>query len=586
MRKMNNKGYMLVEIILAFAITFTLLYFIMDLVLKMKNKNDDLLVETVVRTDSTIITNGLMEYAKNVTNDAEASAFCGKIIVEGKKVKYGDDKVIAVVDDIATIGSKSCNYGNGRLKVKIPIGVNQMKDENFDILLDYYYDNKAVCNPVKSYKCKNAKSDDSGNYAIEYDGECKVIDDGNGDWRIKFLEEGEHTLKVNCDNMNVDVFLVGGGGGGGTGYNKDKKAFGSGGGGGGGGYANTQKNVMISGKYSINIGLGGSSGGGAGNITSAFGYFANGGEGGYNASDYDAKGQGGTGSNKGGDGGYGGYSGSAGGSYGNGSTCEFGEGTSSGCIKGNSYAYAGGGGGHGGRNSGMYGGAGNGGIGGGGAGGIAGIPNTGGGGGGGRAKASDGSYSAAGGSGIVIIRNARDNSSSCENLIANIGWWKSNYSNVIEFYTDGTISTSPENGEDAEFHVDNSNEVRLILENDATGRDETYSFVKVKNKYNFKEYDNLNVQINTTKFKEVNIGVGTDGESGFYIGLMDSGKNIIKEHREKFYNVINSGGLLSLDVSNISGDFYIYFGVYINGYKKLTNMEVRFSDLVLIKNDC
>ena len=65
MKKMNNKGYMLVEIILAFSITFTLLYFMMDLVLKIKNKNDDLLVETVVRTDSTIITNELTEYAKN-----------------------------------------------------------------------------------------------------------------------------------------------------------------------------------------------------------------------------------------------------------------------------------------------------------------------------------------------------------------------------------------------------------------------------------------------------------------------------------------------------------------------------------------
>ena len=65
MKNSNNKGYMLVEIILAFAITFALLYFMMDLVFKIKNKNDDLLVETIVKTDSTIIANKLMELAKN-----------------------------------------------------------------------------------------------------------------------------------------------------------------------------------------------------------------------------------------------------------------------------------------------------------------------------------------------------------------------------------------------------------------------------------------------------------------------------------------------------------------------------------------
>ena len=41
MKNSNNKGYMLVEIILAFAITFALLYFMMDLVFKIKNKKEN-----------------------------------------------------------------------------------------------------------------------------------------------------------------------------------------------------------------------------------------------------------------------------------------------------------------------------------------------------------------------------------------------------------------------------------------------------------------------------------------------------------------------------------------------------------------
>ena len=49
--KLNNKGYMLVEIILASALAFGLTFFIIDLTIKLKNKNDDLVVETLISTD-------------------------------------------------------------------------------------------------------------------------------------------------------------------------------------------------------------------------------------------------------------------------------------------------------------------------------------------------------------------------------------------------------------------------------------------------------------------------------------------------------------------------------------------------------
>ena len=47
------------------------------------------------------------------------------------------------------------------------------------------------------------------------DGTYQVLDDGGGNWRIKFLSSGTFTpLK----NMVIDVFLVGGGGGAGSSY--------------------------------------------------------------------------------------------------------------------------------------------------------------------------------------------------------------------------------------------------------------------------------------------------------------------------------------------------------------------------------
>ena len=56
----NSKGYMLVEIILASTIAFALAYFMLELTLKLKEKNDDLLVATLMATDKTIISNKIM----------------------------------------------------------------------------------------------------------------------------------------------------------------------------------------------------------------------------------------------------------------------------------------------------------------------------------------------------------------------------------------------------------------------------------------------------------------------------------------------------------------------------------------------
>lgn len=49
--KLNNKGYMLVEIILAFGISFVLIYFMMDLIIDTKNKNDDLVISSLIQTE-------------------------------------------------------------------------------------------------------------------------------------------------------------------------------------------------------------------------------------------------------------------------------------------------------------------------------------------------------------------------------------------------------------------------------------------------------------------------------------------------------------------------------------------------------
>ena len=416
MKKMNNKGYVLIEIILAFVITFGIIYFMMDMVINIKNKNDDLLVSSLVEVDGTIITNKLMSYLVDteIKNKNDAETFCNDISVDStvNAVKYKDE-VIHYVSDSVNVSRVEHSVDNDTIRIVIPIELKQV-NRDFDVVINYNY-RYNIKNTIDSYWCNNHQ-DDEEPYSFVYEGDCEVsIDEETLDWKIKFLGKngyGTYNFTPYFDS-DIDAFLVGGGGGGGSGRVTDDNTgvdFGSGGGGGGGGYTKTGKGISVIGgtNYTITIGSGGSGTssdyekGGTGGTTSAFNFSAAGGNGGNYASSRTSRGSGGSGGNAGGTGGYGGDAGGAGGSYGRGATCEFGEGTSSGCTNGTSYAYAGGGGGGRGWNGNGPGSNGAGGTGGGGAGLSAGNANKGGGGGGG-----DAGNGKAGGSGIVVIRNAR-----------------------------------------------------------------------------------------------------------------------------------------------------------------------------------
>lgn len=86
------------------------------------------------------------------------------------------------------------------------------------------------------------------------DDTCRVIDDGGGNWRIKFLSSGRFTpLKA----MTIDAFVVGGGGGGGHGEQAGSgRVMASGG---GGGLTRTTKNIsLLANKtYTMYVGAGG-----------------------------------------------------------------------------------------------------------------------------------------------------------------------------------------------------------------------------------------------------------------------------------------------------------------------------------------
>ena len=63
--KLNNKGYLLVEIIVASVLAMTIAYFLIDLTLNLKEKNDDVFVDTILITDKVLITDQIMRDINN-----------------------------------------------------------------------------------------------------------------------------------------------------------------------------------------------------------------------------------------------------------------------------------------------------------------------------------------------------------------------------------------------------------------------------------------------------------------------------------------------------------------------------------------
>ena len=65
MMKLNNKGYLIVEIIVASVLAMGLAYFLLELVLDLKNKNEDYYVNTVLETDKALMTREVMNDISN-----------------------------------------------------------------------------------------------------------------------------------------------------------------------------------------------------------------------------------------------------------------------------------------------------------------------------------------------------------------------------------------------------------------------------------------------------------------------------------------------------------------------------------------
>lgn len=133
MRKyLNNKGYLLVEIILASVIAMVIAYFMTDLTIKLKNKNDDLLVRTLVSTDQAIVYNTIM---RDLYSDF-GSFSCSNITVDNEKFKYKDFTNV-FSKYVSLGGTVMCSKSGNVVSIQIPLEVEQLPNENFGININF-----------------------------------------------------------------------------------------------------------------------------------------------------------------------------------------------------------------------------------------------------------------------------------------------------------------------------------------------------------------------------------------------------------------------------------------------------------------
>lgn len=115
-------------------------------------------------------------------------------------------------------------------------------------------------------------------FDYRYTGDASFNGNLREDWAITFLNSGTFTINDLGNTTAIDIFLVGGGANGGDPYTESDSLYGTGtnylgGVGGGSGYTTTIKNLQITtGTYEIVVG-------GASEATSAFGHSAEGGNG-------------------------------------------------------------------------------------------------------------------------------------------------------------------------------------------------------------------------------------------------------------------------------------------------------------------
>jgi hypothetical protein len=124
-KKLNNKGYLLVEIIVAFVLAMGVAYFIGEITINLKNKEEDLSYQVGYNTDKALITKEVMDDVNSyeVKNVVVSTSGCNGSCID---ITYNDTTGTEVVKRIEFSKSERIfRYG------ELNSSKNGWKDSNY-----------------------------------------------------------------------------------------------------------------------------------------------------------------------------------------------------------------------------------------------------------------------------------------------------------------------------------------------------------------------------------------------------------------------------------------------------------------------
>lgn len=111
MKRLNNKGYMLVEIIVASVIAFSVAYYLINLTYKFKDKNEDVYYSTVMLSDKVNITKNIMNDLKkyNINSVSQTTNDTTKVITFNVSISRNGSE--ETVTKILSVEKSKVEYG-------------------------------------------------------------------------------------------------------------------------------------------------------------------------------------------------------------------------------------------------------------------------------------------------------------------------------------------------------------------------------------------------------------------------------------------------------------------------------------------
>jgi len=182
MKKLNNKGYLIVEIIVASVLAMTIGYFLIRLVIKFSAQQEDTYMTTKYISDKNILTTMIIQDVeklgvkeieiaeKKVTFTFNDSSSKELIIDSNNKITY--DGYIQQFDNSLTFGIINIEYNDNYISINIPMTTNYSNEDygiklliqNYEIIIK----ERINATPTTTYSCENGDTPDANRKCPSY----------------------------------------------------------------------------------------------------------------------------------------------------------------------------------------------------------------------------------------------------------------------------------------------------------------------------------------------------------------------------------------------------------------------------------